>query len=45
MESASGTLLFASQYNDGSGSLILVQIVNQIFQLAIRAGEELAVIR
>ena len=45
LTSSSGMLLFASQYKDGSGSFILIQIVNHIFQLGIGTGEAHSIIR
>lgn len=38
-EGPSGLLLFASRYNDGSGSFIALQIVDQYLQFAIDVGQ------
>ena len=38
-EEASGLLLFASRYNDGSGSFMALQLVDQILQFAVNTGQ------
>ena len=38
-EESSGLLLFASRYNDGSGSFIALQMVDRNLQFAVNAGQ------
>ena len=38
-EEPSGLLLFASRYNDGSGSFIALQLVDQNLQFAVNTGQ------